>query len=115
MLNDRRYKALQAVVANIQQADYFISIGPWACSELCKRMLLSDFTMRLRRTNIAGKSLSEIKAPFHGVSFEELSEKLKRCGQSPRSECGRRCSMDKFVAMALKEGEDILRKDLKMI
>jgi hypothetical protein len=115
MQNDRRYKAIQAVVANIQQVDYFISIGPWACSEVCKRMLLNDFIMRIRRTNIAGKSLSKTKAPFHGVSFDELSEKLKRCGQSPRSECGRRCSMDKFVAMALKEGEYVLRKDLKMI
>jgi hypothetical protein len=51
--------------------------------------------------------------PFRGASFNKLREDLKQCGDTPRSESENECSMYKFVAMSLKDGEDILKADFK--
>ena len=74
---------LQVLTDEMKQFSNDIDERKRGCSNACRAMLLGNFILESQKSYISGRNLNEIEHPFHGVSFEALSDKLSDCTDPP--------------------------------
>jgi len=123
MLEERRREAIQAVFHKLQKLPRGLRDGKWGCSPACRTMLLGHFVMQRSAIRFSRQRLDALRPPFDGVSFNELTSKLRGCSNPPAwvscadvlfaSSKVHACTLESCIQEAVEAGMAVLRKDLE--